>query len=105
MTSTLETLLKARDLISDPKRWTQRSFAVHEDGGDCLPEDDGAVCFCAEGALIRASGSKLTHGYPKELEKALEAEMGDIWHFNDTHTHAEVLAAFDAAIEKARAAE
>lgn len=116
MTSTLETLQKARDLISDPKRWTQGAFARDTLGRDLFDageEDFEPVCFCSLGALAHVSGlhpdgtlpgeSTLAEVIAKDL--GLPPEIGFVPDFNDTHTHAEVLAAFDAAIEKARAAE
>lgn len=99
--SVLETLVAARKLIEDPLHWTQAQFARTIADRQRIPwveiaKVDPAMCsFCALGACWRAREKDYTY----EDEAALQAVMGDaVGEFNDTHTHAEVLAAFDAAI-------
>ena len=104
----LQTLKAARDLISDPARWTQRFKALDE---FCLPVDptsEKAICFCSLGALQNVTGLSRYHQPVFEAAKALNRKLpiyltlgddeADFTDFNDTHTHAEVLALFDAAI-------
>jgi hypothetical protein len=50
---------RARELISDPERWTQRELAVTKIGTPVEPSDHFADRFCAVGALTRAA-SELT---------------------------------------------
>ncbi|MCQ8277956.1 hypothetical protein NFI95_05790 [Acetobacteraceae bacterium KSS8] len=91
-----ETLIKARDLIAVPERWTQRSYARTAAGATIGPKELPAVCWCSSGAILRTENS-----WPRRFaaEEVLGAAMGDsIVFFNDTHTHAEVIAAFDRAI-------
>lgn len=79
-------LIDARKLIKDPKHWGQRHF--YQNGR-----------YCGSGALIGAGLSGPFSGNPayEALRKAAETiEQFCTW--NDTHTHAEVLAAFDRAI-------
>ena len=95
----LETLKAARQLISDPAKWTQGVQARDEHGEQVPHSDRAAYCFCIMGAVNRV----------KPLWKKLDALLAlskitrrdfaaSVPEFNDTHTHAEVLALFDAAI-------
>lgn len=91
----------ARKLISDPAHWTKAAFARSANGEERNCLDGEASCWCAWGALYRAAydcGDKSLD----EVEPAraiLARSMDDsIPSFNDNHTHAEVLAAFDRAI-------
>jgi hypothetical protein len=99
--STREVLVRARKLIENPERWTRGSFC------------DGAGRYCAAGSLLRqhlrrdprsrGENPVLTPGYSELLAgmKAVDPFDGGFWtvpSWNDSHSHAEVLAAFDAAI-------
>ena len=89
--STLDVLLAARKLIERPENWCQR------------PSDE--THFCAMGALGKiAEGSDLLWMAQDALYGALPAgrETG-IANFNDTHSHTEVIALFDRAIDAERA--
>jgi hypothetical protein len=96
---TKEILIRARKLIEKPERWAKRTYGLY--GGPC----------CAEGALMRVVR-------PEEYRDALRALLAAacpnaealsypylhglsaaVTKWNDSHTHAEVLAAFDRAIE------
>jgi hypothetical protein len=102
--STLQILKEARALISDPERWTQGEDARDEDGLPVHPDDSDAVCWCTLGALHRAAAGTDDFSVFREIQKAVEAFPGIrsqahyAAKFNDAHTHAEVLAMFDAAI-------
>ncbi len=43
--------MKAHELIADPERHCQRSYARNKEGDDVLPNDPTAVCWCASGAM------------------------------------------------------
>ncbi|MXN46085.1 hypothetical protein GR138_12880 [Shinella kummerowiae] len=111
MTSPQEALQKARELISDPKRWTQEAYARDTDGvdnvncgSDHIPED--SVCFCSIGAIAKAYGCNISAAECSTAFKLLEAGLDDeVGVYNDSHTHAEVLAAFDLAIARASSSE
>jgi hypothetical protein len=92
-----EILIKARDLISDPKRWTKSTYARRQDGSPCSALNAEAVCFCAVGAIARATDGHFepTVALVKQLKMLCG---GDVIDFNDSHSHAEVLALFDKAI-------
>lgn len=96
MKTDLEVLKAARDLISDEKRWTKFTFGKNE-SGDFLDESDitKAVCFCGSGAILYCGGTLYGLAY-RTLAKSMESEC--ICDFNDSHTHAEVLAKFDEAL-------
>lgn len=107
--STVEILQKARDLISDPKRWTQDAYARDDFGNETVSFGSSAVpessiCFCSIGAIASVAKSTITEAETGEAFKLIEAGISaELAVYNDTHTHAEVLAAFDRAIEKAKA--
>jgi hypothetical protein len=95
----LEALEAARKLIEDEDHWNKGEYAVDGDGMRVGPTSYRAYSYCAIGALCAATkkGARRVYFHPayQALEKALPQEIAD---FNDSHTHAEVLAAFDAAI-------
>jgi hypothetical protein len=95
----LETLKAARQLITDPAKWTQGEFARDVDGSASFALSERAHCYCALGALEKVIGRPdYTDAYDK-LWRVCRTKFGtDVAAFNDTHTHAEVLALFDAAI-------
>ncbi|MDP9590618.1 UNVERIFIED_ORG: hypothetical protein J2W19_003182 [Shinella zoogloeoides] len=99
--SPLETLQNARELISDQKRWTQKAFARDASGNVVDSDDKAAVCFCAAGAITKAANN--LHVAVRARHAFREVARQSVLDFNDSHTHAEVLAVFDLAIEKARA--
>lgn len=85
--SVFETLKAARALIEDETSWVQGR------AGDCINT------FCASSALMTTN----PRGYAAAW-RALQTAMGGGWvsSFNDFHTHAEVLAAYDLALDIAR---
>lgn len=93
-TTVKEVLVQARDLISDPKRWTHLYAARNAVGDSVGPCAEDAVCWCSVGAVEKV-GSNLYF----DVTKALRKVMGDsIPKFNDSSPHEDVLAAFDIAI-------
>lgn len=103
--SAAETLQKARDLIADPAHWTQRTAARDAATTPVPVASPYAKSFCTLGAVDRAAGFD-SHGF-YDATAFLYQVIGSaesIAQFNDSHTHEEVIALFDAAIEKAAAA-
>jgi hypothetical protein len=100
----LEVLRGARELISDPERWTQGEYArnaEHEAVNFLSPE---ACRWCLVGALAKASGRD-----PDDHEPAMAcvAHLLRPWSrnvlvaitsFNDESEHAKALALLDEAI-------
>jgi hypothetical protein len=95
-------LIIARKLIEKEENWTQGAYARLPDGTPTDEDGPSVSCYCSLGALSKA-GNFWT---PQKAYDYLYAAMGSsITDFNDTHTHAEVLAAFDAAIEASKKEE
>lgn len=91
-------LVAARKLIERPESWTQGWFAKNASGLSTYADHDDAVCWCASGALIRVAPP----GHRAPARNLLDSAAGVcIEEFNDSHSHADVLAAFDKAIEAA----
>ncbi len=95
--SVVETLKAARELISVPERWTQGESARGKTGRKVDFRGPYAVCWCSSGAVYKIGGP-CTSMANRYMDRATG---GDYVTFNDTHTHPEVLAAFDKAIELA----
>jgi hypothetical protein len=93
-------LSRARDLISDERRWCKRAFAFTWLDIPVPVGSRYARRFCALGAIIRA-GREL--GLPVDnASRALESQTVRPvidWNDDKVRTHAEVVAAFDAAID------
>jgi hypothetical protein len=104
--SALETLKKARDLISDPAKWTQGNLASDVYGDEIDPQSDDAICFCAIGAIERFTGTTENTEADLCLSVTCEKLSGlPVFAFNDSHTHPEVVALFDAAIAELEQAQ
>jgi hypothetical protein len=87
---------KISEFLADPKKWTQRAVARDAEGNSVSSHDKSAVCWCLLGAARYLGGGS-------------DALWGQVWAkfdlnvfpssarlnpgvFNDTHTHAEVIA-------------
>lgn len=102
----------ARTLISDPERWTTGDYALDADGNSVLPVSPRAACWCALGAIDRASHYAAGHDeflehatVLRELQKTVRQDLGftsigGIVDYNDTATHDQVLELFDRTIER-----
>lgn len=98
MTQLLEDLKAVRELLTPPGRWTQGSSARDEDGIEVADNSPYAVKFCLYGAAERiVYGSAARWANILRSLKELESYPA---HFNDTHSHSEVLALLDRVIEK-----
>jgi hypothetical protein len=105
----LNSLRASRDLIKDPNHWTQEAYARNEYGDVREAEADDAVRFCSMGALDRQPSvymkfanrdGVIQRWRPIHFLNWAKAFNEGITTFNDKHTHAEVMAAWDAAIKK-----
>ena len=108
MSKTAKQILEeARALIADPQHWTRGCMARGMDGEEVGLTGNYAVCWCSLGAINRVGVITLPDGslqYDAAFHQAygrLSAVIGDssIADFNDTHSHAEVLAVFDKALQ------
>jgi hypothetical protein len=111
--TTLDYLLAARAAIAAPENWCTGRFAT------------GQGAFCARGAIqlavfgdplrgtlnhpvLEAVFFSLPAGYLTEYEKYItldNMQAARVAAYNNTHTHAEVLALFDRAIARQRVLE
>ncbi len=107
MTSTTpkEVLIAVRELISDPKRWTQNAYA--RKGQDKFsmsvhPESKEATCWCMTGAIIKVcDDSSMEAQVIDLLQESMTGPIPGVMLiaiFNDNHTHDEVMALFDKVI-------
>lgn len=108
MNPTLEVLIKAREIIADPKRWTQGWYAKDCDGVMTDSMNADAVCWCSMGALTKAAHA-IDNREAKYLATRVLADVIDqkfvaysVLDYNDHHSHEEVLQMFDKAIELAK---
>lgn len=107
----VDRLSEARELIADPRHWTSRAAARDAAGLPTFPVSDDAVCWCAMGALVRATDRR-TMGYHPLFERCRlvlyaasielrpEAPTGIVV-INDWYGHMSVLSVYDRAIELA----
>lgn len=99
-------LRKARELISDPERWTKGAFARNAQGASVSYRHDAATCFCSVGAVERAAFKDgVDDNQPisvalRALYRGKLYAIPSIAAFNDRDdtTHGDVLAMFDRAI-------
>lgn len=95
-----EILRKAKALIDTPEKWTQKAIARESLGIVVKFDAHNATRLDSLGALARVDFYNV--GKPIGY---LNQAMGNIVTFNDTHTHAEVMAKWDEAIALAEADE
>ena len=108
MKTAKQILIDAKELISNPKKWTTKYWAKNEAGESVSTSAPEACQWCSWGALMKVQdGSNLTEAY-QTLEDAIGGiSRGSSWKsknmvtFNDDPdtTHADVMAAFDRAIK------
>lgn len=96
MKSKLQVLTEARKLIENRDAWIKGDSNRDKFGRPHLAGDPNAVQFCAYGALCHVAGDLSNDAIA--WSEFREACGMDPIIFNDSHTHTEVLAAFDRAI-------
>lgn len=100
-----ELLIKAKTIIENPENWTQEHLARDHVGYPTDPNANCAVCFCSVGALRKAHIPWTDTSYMDASRFLFTAMNGNVPEFNDTHTHAEVMHAWDKAIADALESE
>ena len=100
-----EALKAAKAVIANPENWTQGWYYKYKNGTSCKRYED-AECFCSLGALRKVNDcydDYYLNGtlYLDLALETLNVKAGSVFIFNDTHSHAEVMALFDKAIELA----
>lgn len=96
--TTVEILKAARKRIEDPEKWWNGAKDTNRAGINCAQtaianvlDEDCDADEAARAATANCAYARLTD----------EGTYQSVWRFNDTHTHAEVLALFDRAIAAA----
>lgn len=62
-----ETLIKAKELISDPSKWIKKVSALDNKGRGINPTDDNACKFCMLGAITKFDGTAFYNPWAHEL--------------------------------------
>jgi hypothetical protein len=101
-TDVFPVLVGMREILSDPRKWTRYHVARDKFGVGVAAHDPSATCFCLVGAAVRASPSgdmaSKAVGYVSAIANRDYFVSATL--FNDTHTHSQVLALLDSAIEE-----
>lgn len=107
MSSEIDIIRHAREIISDPARWCRGASARDDKGEDWPALSSRAVSWCAWGALVKAASDLGLAAPVIEADYAAERirrsqERDDGWFelhvINDNEGHAAVLAIFDKAL-------
>lgn len=103
-----------RELLTDPKKWTQGKYARTSEGYQVVPNSSTAVCFCLAGAALKqvgaegmcdTIGSKVLNMLAEEYRMYPPAQRiqgaHTVWNWNDRPDtiHADVLKFLDTRIE------
>lgn len=105
-TEVMDLLREARALISDPDKWTQGALARNAHGSEVAHYSPDACKWCAVGAISRVAASNNASydtemsAYSSLVQASRRLFYSDaVGEVNDTHSHTDVLALFDRAIE------
>ena len=90
-----------RNLLSDPKHWTQRAPARTAEGNCVSTISPDAVCWCLAAAVNKTFPFDTPRNVALFNFLLLRTPDHSIVDFNDDATHDQVLAFLDAAIEAA----
>jgi hypothetical protein len=103
----LEILIAARAVIDTPEKLARGYYACAANGRPVRHDDDDAACWCLLGAIKRAGGYRTDAEIPQSiialLHRAGVADRAREADWSDSRPHAVIIAAFDRAIELARA--
>ena len=96
-------LRKAKALIDSPEKWLKGSYAADEHGNALQIDNQIACKFCSVGALQKICDD--ANVYFGAMFYLGRETSNNVAIFNDTHTHAEVMAKWDEAIALAETDE
>lgn len=103
-------LKAAKALIDTPAKWAKEAYGTDANGnviGSMKWADTPPACMCSLGAIIAvhiANGTfnHTAHSVTGDTAQFLDNLMeGETARYNDSHTHAEVMAKWDEAIKLA----
>lgn len=99
-----DALVKARNNITEPSRWTHQVCARNEYGVECHPTSKDARQWCAYGTLKKILPNELPlyeEAASKLREAARSIGRSNVSAVNDNEGHAAVLSLYSDAIELA----
>lgn len=99
MNNITEILIKAKALIADPNYWTKGTYFRDRKDNEC--GINMACKFCSIGAVHKVAPYCLGNGALTALANSINGPE-PLYLYNDTHTHAEVMAVWDKAIEESK---
>lgn len=100
--SPMYVLVNARMILYRQHRWCTGSEARDINGFSVRSISPSAVRWSLAGAIQNAAHYANETPHRAMVAVYVQVDTGDIWQFNDTHTHAEVLAVLDKAIAAER---
>ncbi len=105
----LKLLTEARELITDPARWTQNVMARNAAGDKVHHCSTDATCWCGLGAMYRVTYHQATSENPVWVKAVTLLRANCTTRMmvteNDSKGHEAMLTAFDRAIIKAKEEE
>lgn len=102
MSAALDVLKGAREILSDPEKWTTHVSAQNGLGDPVPPLSANAVCWCAVGAIQKVAGERDDNDtiYDLVFDAIQAVETRPIYIVNDFEGREATLAVFDKAIER-----
>ncbi len=103
-------LVRAKEIITDPAKWTTNTYARDAEGRHVGPEEPCAACFCTYGAAYRAAAElRSPRAAVDEAFRSLQTEAlyrfpkrASVSLVNDTLGHEAALQLLGYAIESTR---
>lgn len=101
-----EWLIKAKELIKDPKKWCKYYYGANKNGNGCTARSSQAVKWCAMGAVTKVKEEptlKVVEELIVSIQKVVE-KMGylSIYGLNNDGGHDKVMEMFDILISRHR---
>jgi hypothetical protein len=103
MSDVADVLERAAALIEPEGAWTQGVLGRDANGRILMARDLGrAVCFCAQGAIIRVSDASLAWHAVQAVQKIIRSEGLGYWNDRPGRTQKQVVAKLREAAKLAR---
>lgn len=102
LNKTLSQLERARRLLARPKGWTQGSYARDGDGAAVDSQCSQATSFCASGAIYATQDDLAGSIQTRTVIYRVIADDIEAWNDTDGRSQADIVNAFDQAIDSIR---
>lgn len=99
---TSDILVAAKELLSDPSRWTKGALARNENGEQISYNATTATCWCTVGAVARVAKENNQFADPVMEILTEVASPLILTEYNDAAQHYEIMYMFNLAIDVAR---